>query len=237
MDTGTPPRRSTFPSTRWSRIVGGTGGRDLEALARSYWRPIRAWLAARLRLRDEAADDLTQEAFTWMLASHFFERADPARGRFRAFLKTALRHFVVQHWRHANALRRGGAQAHTSLRLDDDLSDGDALQPDEILDAEWRRDLLQRARDRLAGELEGSGRAVYFALFRDYYLADDDVDHRTLAERHGVSRGDVSNWLDYAKRRYRAILRALVRDTVDDEEALQVEWSWLFATTERGEGR
>lgn len=237
MDTHTPVRRAAFPSTRWSCILGGADARDLEGLARTYWRPIRAWLAAQMRLRDDDADDVAQEAFAWMLASRFFERADPARGRFRAFLKTALRHFVVQQWRRDRAERRGGDRAHLPLADHVEPVDPHAPEPDAVLDAAWRRDLLQRARDQLAHDLRASGRAAYFALFRDYYLADDDgIDHRTLAERHEISRSDVANWLDYAKRRYRHILRALVRDTVADDEALRAELAWLFGPPGPGEG-
>src|SRR5262249_8590614 len=88
-----PPRPAgprAFPSTRWSRILAQPGPRDLEALAQAYWRPIHAFFAARLRLHDDAARDLVQDAFAWMLATKFFDRADPARGRFRGLLKKAL---------------------------------------------------------------------------------------------------------------------------------------------------
>jgi RNA polymerase sigma-70 factor (ECF subfamily) len=229
MPTPDGPRRPDFPSTRWSRILAPDGERDLELLARDYHRPIRAWFAARLRLAEVDAEDLAQEAFTWLLQSRLLDRADPARGRFRAFLKTALANFATDRRRRENADRRGGGRVHEPIDPERDPVDPRGITPDQALDAAWRRELLERARDRLQEELEQAGRRTYFQVFRDYFLAeDDDVDYRALADRHGVSRTDVSNWLDYSKRRYRAILHALVRDTVRDDDELQDELRWLF---------
>lgn len=220
-----------FPTTQWSRILAPGGARDLEQLARAYWGPMRAWLATRMgsRHRGADADDLTQEAFAWMLQTRLLDRADPARGRFRAFLKTALANFAIEHARKNAAQKRGGDRAHAPLDAASATADPNAPTPDQQLDAQWRRELLERACAELQRELEAAGRGTHFALFRDYFLADDEtLDHRTLAQRHGIGLHDVSNWLDHAKRRYRARLQALVRETVTDDDALQEELRWLF---------
>src|SRR5262245_2500000 len=137
------PRGPAFPSTRWSRILAAPAARDLDALARDYARPIEAWLGARLRLSADDARELLQEAFAWMLATGFFDRADPARGRFRALLKTALAHFAIEQRRRASAHKRGGDIAHEPL--DAALAHADPRQPtpDQVLDDAWRRELLQ----------------------------------------------------------------------------------------------
>src|SRR5690606_2414570 len=96
-----------FPSTRWSRVLAHRDPSDLEALARAYWRPIHAWLGARLRLDEDAASDLVQDAFAWMLGTGFFERASPSRGSFRGLLKKALERFAIERWRYATAAKRG----------------------------------------------------------------------------------------------------------------------------------
>jgi RNA polymerase sigma-70 factor (ECF subfamily) len=221
-------RQPAFPSTQWSRILAPGGARDLDALARAYWRPIRAWLGARLRCRDADADDLAQEAFAWILQTDLFDKADPARGRFRAFLKRSLHNFAIDRVRRSRAHKRGGTTTTTSL---DDAEPGDpqARTPDEILDEAWRKELLQQAQQRLERELEGGPRELHYRLFRDYFLASgDEPDHAALAGRYGITRADVSNWLDSAKRRYRAILRELVRETVGNGDDLQEELRLLF---------
>jgi RNA polymerase sigma factor (sigma-70 family) len=233
-----------FPSTRWSRILTRAGPRDLQALALLYWRPIHAYLRARLRIDEDAARDLAQEAFAWMLATEFFDRADPARGRFRGLLKKALQHFAIEHLRKQAAGKRGGGHGHEPIEAGQEPADPQSRTPDQILDEEWRRELLERARELLEAELAAGGRQTYYLLFRDYFLDErqgtggDEVDYAGLAARYGITRTDVSNWLAYAKRRYRELLRGLVQDTVSDEADLQEELRWLFGPAEvRQRGR
>ena len=57
---------------------------EVDALFRDYEGPVRAFLAARLRLRGHDAADAAQDALAWMLQKDLFGKADPARGRFRA---------------------------------------------------------------------------------------------------------------------------------------------------------
>ena len=231
--TPTPPEggRPAFPSTRWSRILAQPGPRDLDALAQAYWRPIHAYLAARLRLDDDAARDLAQEAFAWMLATRFFDRADPARGRFRGLLKKALANFAIDHVRRQGAEKRGSGRACEPLDAEHERADPRSPTPDQVLDEAWRRELLERARQMLEAELDADGRRTYWLVFRDWFLDEClDLDHAALAARHGITKTDVSNWLDHAKRRYRDILRGLVLETVTDEAELEVELRWLFGT-------
>ena len=224
-----------FPSTRWSRILAPSGHRDLDQLARSYWRPIRAYLAARLRCRDDDASDRTQAAFAWLLQSGLLDKADPARGRFRGFLKKALANFTTEQWRREQAQKRGGCVDLHDLDAAGDLIDAGARSPEQALDDAWRRELLVEAQAALQQELEGLGLGRRWALFADYYLTGgDEPDHATLATRHGITRTDVANWLDHAKKRYRAILRQRVLDTVSDEHELAEELRWLFGPTAGG---
>ncbi len=219
-----------FPETQWSRILAGARPADLEALARAYWRPIQAYLAARLRLDADASAELAQEAFAWMLETRLVERADPARGRFRGLLKTALARFAVEHLEKANAQKRGGGRVHETIDAGRDLVDLRSPPPEEALDDAWRRELIERARALLEAELQAGGRPRYWLVFRDYFLDEEkeELGHAALAARYGVARSDVSNWLDHAKRRFREILHGLVVETVGSEPELREELEWLF---------
>lgn len=222
---------SAFPSTRWSRILAPGGGRDLEAIARAYWRPIRAWLAARMRCGEDAAAELAQEAFVWLLSGELLDKADPARGRFRAFLKTALANFAIEQLRRREARKRGGGVGHVSFEDAGEPVDAAQPTPDQALDEAWRRELLERAHEALRQELAAGGRGRYYALFREFYFVAGELpSYAELAARHGCSKTDVSNWLDYAKRRYRALLREQVAETVRDEAELAEELRWLFGS-------
>jgi len=117
-----PQNAAFFPTTCWSQVGPGAAGggdgvtdRALERLASRYWRPIRDWLSAELRLERDAAAELTQDFFVWVIESDFLKKADPERGRFRAFLKVALRNYARDANRRATAARRGGGRSFFSL--------------------------------------------------------------------------------------------------------------------------
>jgi RNA polymerase sigma factor (sigma-70 family) len=224
-----------FPTTIWSEVRRGGAraeGRDaaLEALARRYQGPAEAWLRAALGLRREEAHELFQEFFAWMLASDFLAKAERERGRFRAFLKVALRRFAIDEQRAAAASKRGGGERMESTDADGapEPADGAQPTPEEALDRAWRAALVEEAFERTRRTLEGRERGLVFAVFRDHYLAPGPAaDYRTLAARHGITTTDVSNHLQRAKALYRDELRALVLDTVATPADLGEELAWL----------
>jgi len=211
--------------------------RQWESLAAAYWKPVYAYLRARFIRTDEDALDCAQAFFLHLFESDFLERADPARGRFRGYVKVSLANFVHDLERRRHALKRGGGRSFVSLASDEgapELPDVDGKSPEDALDDAWRGELLETATRALEEELAAQGRALTFTVFREYFLADEDLDYAAVAARHGIQPSDVSNHLQAAKRRFRAVLRATVADTVGDEAELSAELAWLF---ERSESR
>jgi RNA polymerase sigma-70 factor (ECF subfamily) len=226
-----------FPSTCWSQIRGDDAAaekRALETLAHGYAKPIRAYLRALGRSREDARE-LSQDFFVWVVETRFLEKADPARGRFRGFLKLALRNYALDCDRRVNAARRGGGATAVSLSRDADddedeleLADASARPPEEALDAAWRAEVVHAALERTRAELERDGKAQVFAVFRDYFLDESaELDYRAVAERHAITTVDVSNFLMRAKRLYRSHLRAVVQETVGTRADLDDELAWL----------
>src|SRR5512136_496277 len=112
-----------FVTTHWS-VVLRAGVSDttraraaLDQLCRHYWQPLYAYVRRAGRSREEA-EDLTQAFFARLLAQNSVARADPARGRFRSFLLSALKHFLANEWDKARAQKRGGGQAVLSLDVE-----------------------------------------------------------------------------------------------------------------------
>src|SRR4051812_1370141 len=104
-----PPRDDPFGLTRWS-LVARAGQGDAPAaraalaeLCRDYWKPVYGYVRRRQRDEHEALDR-TQAFFAHLLEKDFFHRADPRRGKFRAFLLTALKNFLINE---ADRDRRG----------------------------------------------------------------------------------------------------------------------------------
>jgi len=228
----------SFPATRWSVVIAGaegTGRREaLETLARAYWRPVYGFVRARRRLDEEAALDATQDFFLWLVSSDFLARANPERGRFRAFIKVALDRFLIDAHRASHTEKRGGSVRHVPLDLDQGVpepADVDGRSPEDVLDDLWRRELIERALTRLGERLEAEGKGKQFKLFFEHSVAANDAPapgYEELAARHGISRVDVSNWLVRTKARFREEVRRVILETVADATQLGDEMRWLF---------
>ena len=113
-----PLSSDPFGSTRWSLVLAaaneGTTAREaLESLCTAYWLPVYFYVRRRAANADDA-QDLTQAFFAMLLEHRTLAAADHARGRFRAFLLTALRNFLANEHERATALKRGGANASES---------------------------------------------------------------------------------------------------------------------------
>ncbi|MHC4858888.1 MAG: RNA polymerase sigma factor [Planctomycetota bacterium] len=212
-----------FHTTRWS-VVLAAGSREtaesreaLAALCETYWFPLYAYARRRTGSRDRA-EDLTQGFFAELLEKGWVATADPGRGRFRAFLLTALKRHMGHAAERERALKRGGGRP--PLRLD--FEDGERryslepvhdLTPDRVFERRWALTLLDRVLGRLGEEMEKGGRAEAFAALRTY-LTGEGPAHRETAKRLGMSEGAVKTAVHRLRRRYRELLRAEIAETV-----------------------
>ena len=110
---------SRFQETRWTLVIAAAGdssrGRQaLGELCEQYWSPLFAFARAR-GLTPEDAQDATQGFFEQLIARGDLALADPARGRFRAFLLVAFKHFMANERDRARTLKRGGGQTFVPL--------------------------------------------------------------------------------------------------------------------------
>src|SRR5207253_508151 len=103
-----------------------------------------------------AADDLTQE-FGLSLIKGAFHKADPQRGRFRDYVKTALFHLVADYRR--QQARRARLLAPDSLELANLPSRDDDAE--RRFDESWREELLARAWEALA-----EAQPIFYSVLR-----------------------------------------------------------------------
>jgi RNA polymerase sigma-70 factor (ECF subfamily) len=190
----------------------GDGARDaLTALCETYRPPVLAYIRAHVR-HGEEAEDLVQEFFALLLERHLAARADPERGRFRAFLLTSLKNFLVNERERVGALRRGGGIQMLPATAFESIPGGDT-GPEDAFDLEWARTVLREGLRRLEQEAEQAGRLPLFASLRPFLIdAPDDSDYETVAQAHGLRRNTVA----VAVHRMRARLQELVREVLAD---------------------
>jgi RNA polymerase sigma factor (sigma-70 family) len=223
-----------FATTRWS-IVAAAGNPStpraataLEELCEIYWPALYAFLRGR-GYSPDVAQDLTQGFFTRLLETGAIRAADPARGRFRAFLLTALKRYVINEYDRATTANRGGGRIHfsldfdhaerlyTRLRQDDDT-------PERVFDRKWAAIALERARERLRHEYHEAGKKDLADALMPYLTEISELPaYRAIATRLDLSEGAVKVAVHRLRQRYGTILRLEIAETVDRPADIEAE--------------
>jgi RNA polymerase sigma-70 factor (ECF subfamily) len=222
-----------FATTRWSLVVdaageGGSARDALTALCEVYRPPVLAYIRAHVR-RGEDAEDLVQDFFALLLERQLAARADPERGRFRAFLLTSLKNFLVNERERSSALRRGGGVQMLPATVFEYVPDADA-GPEEAFDLEWARTVLREGLRRLEQEAEQAGRAELFASLRPFLVdAPEDADYEAVAQAHGLRRNTVAVAVHRMRARLQELVHEVLADTARDKNDIDEELRHLRA--------
>ena len=223
-----------FQTTHWGLVLAAgerfseTGKAALERLCAIYWYPIYAYVR-RQGQTVENAQDLTQEFFVRLLENQSLKVADPQRGRFRSFLLTALKHFLVNEWERTRAAKRGGASAF--LSWDELNAEGrygaepiDGLTPDRIYEKRWAVTLLEQSLARLRADYVAEQKEEVFDRLKPYVWGDTAVEgYAAVAESLGLSHGALRVAMHRLRERYRERLRAEVAATVTTQAEIDEE--------------
>jgi RNA polymerase sigma-70 factor (ECF subfamily) len=166
-------------------------------------------------LRDEdAANDLFQEFAVRFLRGDF-RGADPARGRFRDYLKRALVHLVTDH--HRARKRQPGP-----LASDPPVPASAVPEDQDEFTASWRKELMNQAWTALAEH----GGALHAVLL--YHVENPEVESaqaaRDLSSRLGkpMTAGHVRVSLHRAREKFVELLVREVERSLRDASAAQV---------------
>lgn len=209
-----------FDTTRWSLVLRARGDpadarAALEALCRTYRPPVLAFVRSHVRVRD-SAEDLTQAFFAKFLERAWHAGADPERGRFRTFLLTALKRFLIDAEVEARTLKRGGKVRFEALDAADEGALDVVESPDDVFEREWARAVLTAALGRLRGEAERAGKLDLFERLSEFLVeSPDEADYARVAVDLGLRR----NTLAVAVHRLRHRLRELVREELAETTA------------------
>lgn len=219
------PAGGRFVTTRWA-LVEAAGDSSpaqaheaLAALCQTYWPPLYSYLRRHGHDREEA-QDLVQGFFARLLERRDVRTADPSRGRFRSFLLTALKRYVINERERATSVKRGGP--HLPLSLDFDTAERrDALEPrthdtpERVFDRRWAAISLDRAVQRLRNESHESGKGALVDALVPYLTETTDLPpYSAVARTLGLSEGAVKVAVHRLRHRFGAILRLEIADTV-----------------------
>jgi RNA polymerase sigma factor (sigma-70 family) len=233
--------RPAFVTTHWSVVLTARdenspeSSEALEALCRTYWFPLYAFVRRQGR-NPHDAQDLTQEFFARLLEKGYLNSAAQEKGRFRTFLLVALKRFLANEWDRQHAQKRGGSAL--IVPIDPELAESrfmagpvHELQPDLLFDRQWALTLLDRTMMRLREEYVTTGRAKLFELLRGCLAKDESaLPYAEIAARLNLTEPAVKMAVQRLRARYREILRAEIADTVAGPEEVEEEIRHLFST-------
>ena len=218
-----------FATTRWSLILDARQGPDvahaaLEQICRAYRGPVLSYVR-RAGYSPADAEDLTQDFFTRFLERAWHANADPARGRFRSYLLTALRRFLFDARDSANAKKRGGGKQQ--VEFDDGfehVAASSSESPEEAFTRHWMNTVLERALHRLRGEALAAGKGPVFDRLVGFMAESPEASvYRDLGTELGLRPNTIAVNVHRLRQRLRALVRQELLQTVADPEALDSE--------------
>jgi len=230
-----------FLTTHWSLVLraGQTDSKQateaLECLCRAYWYPLYAYVR-RQGHPPHDAEDLTQEFFARLLGKEYLRNADRSRGRFRTFLLSSLKNFLINEWRKSIREKRGGGQR--VLSLDDTataeqrfIAEPATGQPPEAqYDRGWAMEVLRRVLERLHAEFVETGKGKLFEELESFLTGDGNAgSYAEIGQRLGLSEGRLKVTVHRMRHRYRELMRREVAKTVDDPGQIDIEIGLLIS--------
>lgn len=204
----------------------------LETLCQTYWPPVYSYIRRRGYDR-EAALDLTQGFFTQLLEKKYLKIADPERGRFRSFLLTSVKHYLASDRQRERAKKRGGGKSLLQLEFSDGklcFEPADKETPETVFERRWLASLLEASLNQLRDEetLKGAG-DCYDQLERFLTGETIGIRYRQVAEALAMNEESVRVRVHRLRRRFGALLRQQIADTIADRNEADDEIRHLLS--------
>lgn len=220
-----------FPTTRHSvieRLRSDAVEPRREAfgdLVDGYWSAVYKYLRVKWRLPAEDAEDAAQAFFAEAFEKAWFDRFDPAKARFRTFVRVCVDRLVMNRQQAAGREKRGAARV---VNVDFAAAEAElagqtpsvAPDADAFFQQEFVRALFDRAIAAMRDEAHARGRALHWTLFERYDLAPGEKPaYAALAKEFSLTPGQVTGYLAQMRGAFRAhAVASLEALCVDREE-------------------
>jgi len=203
----------------------------LADLCRGYWAPLYGFVRSRgYTVHD--AQDLTQSFFAYVIERKVYARANRQKGRFRSFLLASLKNFLADAVDRERTLKRGGAQIFLPLH-EEQAREAESLfqthsgisNEDRLFDRSWAEALVAVGLERLAADYKRESKEELFNELRIFLTSSAEPlpTYAELAVRLRMVESTLRSHVTRLRTRYREVLRAEVRRTVDTEAEVDEE--------------
>lgn len=231
-----------FATTRWSLVLQardkGASQSALADLCIAYWYPLYAFIRRRSRDGHEA-QDRTQSFFARLVEPDFFDDVAPERGRFRAFLLAAIKHFLSNESDRERAEKRGGGRKQITLDVVQfDWDSGESrfltepahnLTAERLFERQWALALLGRVLSRLRDDQIAHGKQTQFEILQPFLSLDRDrAIYADAARQLNMTESATRVAAHRLRQRYRSLLRNEISQTVATPQDVDDEIRHLF---------
>ncbi len=232
----------TFAPTHWTVVLAAGESQAAPEIARAalaqlcetYWAPLYSFVRSRgCSVHD--AQDLTQSFFAYLIERKIYAHVDRQKGKFRSFLLASLKNFLADSRDREQALKRGGGrdflplkeqQAEGAESLFQTHGGGSyATGEDRVFERSWAETLVASGLERLAANYRIDGKEKLFKELRIFLTGSSDPlpSYADLAVRLGTAESTLRSHVTRLRARYREVLRAEVRNTVNTEAEVDGE--------------
>jgi len=215
-DTTMGGSKRGFQATLWTVVLRAKEhSRDaLEELIKIYWKPVYVYIR-RWGYPSEESKDLSQGFFSELLERDFLRGVSPEKGRFRTFLLTVLKRYLINESERKRAQKRGGGKAVLSLdysraERDYTIMPTSDETPERSFNRQWALEAMSRALGALAKEME----PATFEAIKPHLAGGPAYD--STAKKLGITVTRLNNLIHRTRKRYRDLLRAQVAGSVSD---------------------
>jgi RNA polymerase sigma-70 factor (ECF subfamily) len=233
---------AAFRTTHWSLVLTAqdespAAHEALEKLCRIYWRPVCSFVQ-RQGFGLEEAKDITQGFFAQLLERRSFNAVRKEKGRLRSYLLGALKYFLTDEQRRANAIKRGKGQRLIQLeelRADEriEIELADPVTSEMVYERRWALTVLERVFNRLKDEYQAANNAILFDSLKQL-LPDEpgSPSQAQIAAQLGMTENAVRQAFYRFRQRYQSLLREEIAHTVATPGDIEDELRHLIAVLE-----
>lgn len=231
-------QQARFNTTRWALVLAAVDKNDTEAfealseLCRIYWYPLYAYLR-RSGHSEHAAEDLTQGFFEHLLSRNGLANVQAEKGRFRSYLLSSLKNYVINEHYRSTAQRRGGIAERISLDALQPaeryrLEPVDNLTPDALFERRWALAVVEQVLAKVRDEFGRGDRAKLFDALKPALLGEHAKPYSVLADEHGLTESAIKVSVHRLRQRFRTALQETVAATVASHETVDEEIGFLI---------
>lgn len=226
-----------FLTTHWSLIEDIKSKEDkdralMDLLLKRYWKPVYCYLHHK-GYDNEEAKDLTQGFFhEVVLNRNLVKRAEQCKGRFRSFLLHALNQYLINVRTAEAARKRMPPEKLVQLEMIDSAEEPQAISNSSSQDAynyAWLSGLLDQILSEVEAKCREDGMETHWNIFHDRVVQSilENVESPSLAdicEKYGIEdEKKASNMNITVKRRFQAVLKEYIRNTVTSDAQINEE--------------